>query len=244
MATRKNYYDEKYVYDMLIEYQGLVETVEDEKGHKIVVNKTYKIEQLENAITVEVLKVVRAIIFYYGYQKYMDYQELEAIGIQACFQNYLKFDPTLGFSSFNFFSIIVKKCLYGTTTRNSKKRRKIVYMEDLGDAIHSSVPPDVDRLAENLKATLIDIVDSNFVGKKRLKYKQIAEVICDYIKKTKAYISKTDMYRFCGSYSFRASDVREFLQAIRDYNPEIFSLVENTKENTDGIVDPGDESDE
>ena len=237
----KYYYDEKYVDDMLAEYQSIVETITDEKGHKIVINKTPRVEYLENSIMKEILKVVKAVIFLYRYDRYMEYDELEAIGAQACASNLLKFDATLGFSSFNFFSLIVKKCLYGTTTRNSSKRRKIVYAEDLGDAIHSPILPNIDRLADNLSDTLNDIVDSNFVGKKRQKYKQIAGVICDYIRKTKAYISKTDMYRFCGSYSFRASDVREFLQAIREYNPDIFGLVENMKENTDSIIDPGED---
>lgn len=239
--ANKFYYDEKYVDDMILEYQSIVETEEDEKGHKVAINKTPRVEFLENAIMEEVYKLIKAVIYLYRYDRYMEYDDIEAIGAHACFSNLLKFNPQYG-SSFNFFSLIVKKCLYGTTTRNSKKRKKIVYIEDLGDVIHSSIPADVDRLADNLNSTLTDIIDSNFIGKKRQKYKQIADVICDYIRKTKAYISKTDMYRFCGNYSFRASDVREFIHAIREYNPEIFSLIENEKENTDAITDPGDSS--
>lgn len=221
----KNYYNEKYVNELILEYQNTVETVSDAKGHKIVVNKTPRIEFLETQITIEVMKIVKAIIFLYRYDRYMEYDELESLGVMACFQNYLKFDPQYG-SSFNFFSLIVKKCLYGVTTRNSKKREKNVYLEDLGDAIHSPKVPNIEEFVYDLKATLYDIIDCNFLGKKRKKYSLITNVICDYIMKTKAYISKTDMYKFCGNYSLRASDIRLYINDIRKYYSEIFSIIE------------------
>ena len=68
--ARKNYYDEKYVDDMLTEYQAIVETTQDTKGRKIVINKTPRVEYLENEITKEILKVVKAIIFLYRYDRY------------------------------------------------------------------------------------------------------------------------------------------------------------------------------
>lgn len=221
----KNYYNEDYVNDMLLEYQQIAETTQDAKGHKIVINKTPRIEFLETQITIEVMKVVKAIIFLYRYDRYMEYDELESLGIMACFQNYLKFDPQYG-SSFNFFSLIVKKCLYGVTTRNSKKREKNVYLEDLGDAIHSPKVPNIEEFVYDLRAVLYDVVDCNFLSKKRKKYNLITDVICDYIMKTKAYISKTDMYRFCGNYSLRASDVRMYINDIRKYYNEISSIID------------------
>ena len=221
----KNYYNEKYVDDMLTEYQNSVETELDAKGHKIVINKTPRIEYLETQITIEVLKVVKAIIFLYRYDRYLEYDELESLGIMACFQNYLKWDPIYG-SSFNFFSLIVKKCLYGVTTRNSKKREKNVYLEDLGDAIHSPKTPNIEEFVYDLRAALYDVVDCNFLGKKRKKYNLITDVVCDYIMKTKAYISKTDMYRFCGNYSLRASDIRLYINDIRKYYDEISIIID------------------
>lgn len=221
----KNYYNEDYVNDMLLEYQQIVETTQDAKGHKIVINKTPRIEYLETQITIEVMKVVKAIIFLYRYDRYMEYDELESLGIMACFQNYLKFDPQYG-SSFNFFSLIVKKCLYGVTTRNSKKREKNVYLEDLGDAIHSPKVPNIEEFVYDLRAALYDVVDCNFLSKKRKKYNLITDVICDYIMKTKAYISKTDMYRFCGNYSLRASDIRMYINDIRKYYNEISIIID------------------
>ena len=224
--AKKNYYDEKYVDDMLMEYQAIVETTQDAKGRRIVINKTPRVEQLETEITREVLKVVKAIIFLYRYDRYfIEYDELEALGIMACFQNYLKWDPAYG-SSFNFFSLIVKKCLYGVTTRNSKKREKNVYLEDLGDAVHSSKIPNIERFADDLKDSLHDIIDSTFLGKKRKKYNMIAGVICDYIVKTKAYISKTDLYKFCGNYGLRASDVRLFINDMKGHYTDISSIIE------------------
>lgn len=221
----KNYYNEDYVNDMLLEYQQTVETTQDAKGHRIVINKTPRIEYLETQITIEVMKVVKAIIFLYRYDRYMEYDELESLGIMACFQNYLKFDPQYG-SSFNFFSLIVKKCLYGVTTRNSKKREKNVYLEDLGDAIHSPKVPNIEEFVYDLRAALYDVVDCNFLSKKRKKYNLITDVICDYIMKTKAYISKTDMYRFCGNYSLRASDIRMYINDIRKYYNEISIIID------------------
>lgn len=224
--AKKNYYDEKYVDDMLVEYQNTVETTQDPKGKKIVINKTPRIEYLETEITKEILKVVRAIIYLYRYDRYyIEYDELEALGIMACFQNYLKWDPAYG-SSFNFFSLIVKKCLYGVTTRNSAKREKNVYLEDLGDAVHSSKMTNIEGLVDNLKDILTDIIDSNFLGKKRKKYSMISNIICDYILKTKAYISKTDMYKFCGNYSLRASDIRGFVNDMKKYYGDISSIIE------------------
>lgn len=229
--ARKNYYDEKYVDDMLMEYQGIVETEQDAKGRKIVINKTPRVEFLETEITKEVLKVVKAIIFLYRYDRYfIEYDELEALGIMACFQNYLKWDPTYG-SSFNFFSLIVKKCLYGITTRNSKKREKNVYLEDLGDAVHSSRVPNIEDFVYSLEDVLRDLIDCTFLGKKRKKYLFITKVICDYIMKTKAYISKTDMYKFCGNYSLRASDIRLYINDMKKYYSDISSIIEFEADN-------------
>lgn len=223
--AKKNYYDEEYVDNMILEYQQIVETELDAKNHKIVINKTPRVEQLETDITIEVLKIVKGIIFMYRYDRYMEYEELEALGIMACFQNYLKFDPKYG-SSFNFFSLIVKKCLYGITTRNSKKREKNVYLEDLGDVVHAAKIPNIEEFVYNLNDTLIDIIDCNFLGRKRKNYNIITGIICDYIMKTKAFISKTDMYKFCGNYSLRASDIRAYVNDIKKYFTEISSIVE------------------
>ena len=222
----KNYYNEKYVDDILLEYQSIVETELDTKGRKIVINKSPRVEYLETEITKEILKIVKAIIFLYRYDRYfIEYDELEALGIMACFQNYLKWDPKYG-SSFNFFSLIVKKCLYGVTTRNSTKRKKNVYLEDLGDAVHSAKVPNIEDFVRNLNDALKDIIDSNFLGKKRKKYLSISSVICDYIMKTKAYISKTDMYKFCGNYALRASDIRTFINDMKKYYADISSIIE------------------
>ena len=73
---------------------------------------------------------------------------------------------------------------------------------------------------------MYDIVDCNFLGKKRKKYNLITDVVCDYIMKTKAYISKTDMYRFCGNYSLRASDIRLYINDIRKYYNEISIIID------------------
>lgn len=233
----RNYFDNKKVEEMILEYQSIVETTQDAKGHKIVINKTPAIEKLENDITVEILKIVKAVIFLYRYDKHMEYDELESLGIMACFQNYLKFKPGEG-SAFNFFSIIVKKCLYGVTTRNSKKKAQIVYLEDLGDAVHASREFNIEAFVDGLKDSLKDIIDSNYLGKTRKKYNMITDIICDYIRKTKAYISKTDLYRFCGNYSLRASDIRSYVKDLKKYFKNISEIIEiDTNDMDDGSDD-------
>lgn len=236
-----NYFNEKEVAQKILEYQQIVETIKDEKGHKVVVNKTPYIEKLETDITLEVLKIVKAVIFLYRYDRYMEYSELESLGIQACFQNYLKFDPQYG-SAFNFFSLIVKKCLYGLTTRNSKKREKNVYLEDLGDAVHASRELNLEEFVDNLKASLHEIIDENFLSKKRKRYILISDTICDYLKKTKSYISKTDMYRFCGNYSLRASDIRQYVHDLKPYYNNFAAIIdddEDTKDTDDAKTSTG-----
>lgn len=234
---RKNYYDDKMVTEMLLEYQSIVETTTDAKNHKIVINKTPRVEELETKITSEILKIVKAIIFLYRYDKHMAYDELEALGIMACFQNYLKFNPASG-STFNFFSLIVKKCLYGVTTRDSKKKKRIVYLEDLGDAVHASKEFNIEAFVDNLKASLVDIVDSHYLGKTRKRYNMITDIICDYIRKTKAYISKTDLYRFCGNYSLRASDIRAYVKDLKQYFENISEIIDvDSSESIDGVDD-------
>lgn len=235
MAKKKNYYfNEKETADKILEYQKIVETTADEKGRKIVINKTSRVEQLETEITKEVKKIVKAVIFLYHYERWMEYEELESLGIQACFQNYLKFNPEFG-SAFNFFSLIVKRCLYGITTRNSKKRERNVYLEDLGDAVHSARQPNIDEFIDNLNSELHEIVDSNFLGKKRRKYILVSDVICDYLHKTKIYVSKTDMYKFCGCYSLRTIDVRQFCNDIRPYYSALEGMIEKGYEQ-DGLT--------
>lgn len=222
---KQNYFDEEDVKGKLLRYQSMVETEPNAKGKPIVVNKTFKIRKLEDEITVEVLKIVKAIIYYYNYQFWEPYEDLVSVGIDACFGCYLKFDPKNG-TAFNYFSIITKKCLYGYTIRRKNKRNRETSIEERIDIKSPSYHNNVHFFVEDFKNIMENIIDENFTRKKRKKFQNVLEVLHDYLQKNEMYISKTDLYKFSSVYGIRSIDIRAFVKETKKFLPEIQSLID------------------
>lgn len=215
MKKARNYFDEETVKAMLLEYQ--------EKA--VVRDKTViiKDEILEAKIVKEVMKIVNAIIVVYRYYIFEDSDDLMQHGMKACYENFMKFNPEKG-TAFNFFSIIAKISLLNYTDRRQKHRNH----QDIQEQISLESPQIVnyEMLFDELEDTLFGIVDENYIGNKRKKYVKIASLILDYLRKTKKFVSKSDLYSWCRSYGIKNTEVREFVKSISEYNTEIFSLVD------------------
>lgn len=208
------YYDEKYVSGMLLEYQRTIKIQDD--------RLIYKDKKLEHDITIEVLKIVSAIIYTYNYQYFEPYLDLIQHGVLNCLKNYHKFAPSKG-TSYNLFSKIAKVSLMNYTTRKKKHRNHQNIDDQL--ELHAHIPADYDLLMNNLEDTLFDILDHNYLGDARKKYIKVASLLLRYFRSTKKFISKSDLYAFCRSYGVRQNVVREFIHQMQSYSVQIFENV-------------------
>ncbi len=214
MKKARNYFDEETVKAMLLEYQ---KSIVKRDGVVIIKN-----EVLENQITKEVMKIVNAIIVVYRYYIFEDNDDLMQHGMKACYENFIKFDPSKG-TAFNFFSIIAKISLLNYTDRRQKHRNH----QDIQDQIslESRQYVNYEMFFDDLEDVLFGIIDENFIGTKRKKYVKIASVILDYLRKTQKFVSKSDLYSWARGYGIKNTEVREFVKTIGDFDVEIFSLV-------------------
>ena len=96
------YFNEEQVTKWIFEYQKTAVIERDEDGNDVIVWKDKKLEEL---ISLEILKIVKAIIQVYRYYVFEPYEDCVQYGMMSCFTNYLKWKPEKG-TAFNFFSII------------------------------------------------------------------------------------------------------------------------------------------
>jgi len=234
MVSDKNYFNEEYVQGMINEYQRKAVTLPNEKNKPVVQNTDFLFKKLEEDITVEVQKLVKAIIYIYGYQRFEPFDDLMQAGMLACFPNFLKFNKKNG-TAFNFFSLISKRSLLNYTTRKKKHRE----VQDIADKVNIHSPKyqdDIDFSVDDLERVLSQIVDENFLGKKRNKFQIIVSIICDYLRKNRKYIGKSDLYKFAGGYGMRSLDMREFINDVKYMYPNICMLLDTEDEGSYGIT--------
>ena len=211
MASEKKYYfDEENFQKLLTEYQRTAIVY-----NGVVINKD---EKVERELVNQVQKIVIAIINQYHYHLFEDVEDLKQEGAKACFTNFIKFTPNKG-TAFNYFSIIVKIHLLNYTDRR-KKHRNLSDVDECVD-VESRKELNYDLFFENLETTLFKIIDENFVGNKRKKYTKIASIIIGYLKKSKVYTSKSDMYSWLRSYGFKSGEAREFIKAMSNFYPDL-----------------------
>jgi len=199
---------------MLFEYQQT--TVMKDKVAII------KNEVLEEKLIKEITKIVNAIIMVYRFYIFEDYEDLKQHATQACYTNFMKFHPSKG-TCFNYFSIISKRCLTNYTDRRKKHRN----LQDISEQVDLEGRYEInyETLFDNLEDTLFGIIDENFIGTRRKKYVKITSLMIDYLRKTKKFISKSDLYSWMRSYGIKNTDVREFVKTMEAYSSEIFEVV-------------------
>lgn len=230
-----NYFNEEYVKDLIFKFQATAktETIEiiGKTKNKTKVVITEKDDKLEHLITIEILKVVKAVIQVYRYYVFEPYDDCVQHGIMNCITNYIKFHPSKG-TAFNFFSIIAKRSLLNYTDRKKKHRNLNNIDDQIGLKARQII--DFDFFLEELYNTLGEIINQNFLGKKRKMYLKISKLLADYLFKTKKYISKTDFYTWCRSYGIRSIDVRDFILKMNRHEPTLFEGVNQVEEDLIG----------
>ena len=217
---KNNYFDEKKVSTWILEYQHTAVREIDSGGIETIV---WKDLVLEEKIMTEVIKIVKAIIQVYRYYIFEDYDDCLQHGSMSCFQNFMKWTPPKG-TCFNFFSIISKRSLLNYTDRRKKHRNHNDIAEQID--LYDSKTMNFDFYLEEFRDNLIEIVNNNFVGKKRKGFIEISLILVDYLFKTKKFVSKTDFYSWARSYGKRSIDIREFMKAMREHGAELFGDAE------------------
>jgi len=222
MAKTKsnNYFNEEKVSKWILEYQKTAVREIDSEGIEIVV---WKDPIIEERIMIEVVKIVKAIIQVYRYYIFEDYDDCLQHGSMSCFQNFMKWTPSKG-TCFNFFSIISKRSLLNYTDRRKKHRNHNDIAEQVD--LYDEKTMNFDFYLEEVRDTLLDIIDHSFVGKKRKNFIEISLILIDYLYKTKKFVSKTDFYSWARSYGKRSIDIREFMKAMREHGTELFGDAE------------------
>ena len=211
LKTTRKYFDEEHFKTTLEEYKKSL-VFRDNK----VVSKD---EKLEYDLVKQVEKIVNAIIIVYRYYIFEDYEDLKQHALSACFTNFLKFDPSKG-TAFNYYSIISKICLLNYTERKQKHRNHKNIDEQLD--LEAKEIMNYDLFFDELEDTLFGIVDERFIGSKRTRYIKIASIILDYLRKTKKFVGKSDLYAWGRSLGVKNNLIREFVNDMSKYNSEIF----------------------
>jgi DNA-directed RNA polymerase specialized sigma subunit len=156
----------------------------------------------------------------YRYYIWEDYDDLMQHGLNSCYTNFVKFDQSKG-TAFNYFSIIAKISLLNYTDRK-KKHRNHDDIEDYNTVLKSREVANYELFFDDLEDTLFGIIDGNYIGKKRIEYTRIASVIIDYLRKTKKFVSKSDLYAWGRSLGIKNNQIREFVKEMSNHNTEIF----------------------
>jgi hypothetical protein len=214
-ASEKNYYfDEESFQKMLRKYKRVTKM----KDNKVLCKDL----ELEERMVKEIEKIVNAIIIVHRYYVFEDYDDLKQHALNACYLNFLKFSPDKG-TSYNYFSIISKISLLNFTTRR-KKHRNHSNIEDCLELEHIE-PLNYDLFFDDLENTLFGVIDENYIGKKRIEYVKIASIILDYLRKTKKFIGKSDLYAWGRSFGIKNNNIREFVKEMNTFREEIFNGV-------------------
>lgn len=222
MAKTKsnNYFNEEKVSKWILEYQKTAVREINSDGIEEVV---WKDPIIEERIMIEVVKIVKAIIQVYRYYIFEDYDDCLQHGSMSCYQNFMKWTPSKG-TCFNFFSIISKRSLLNYTDRRKKHRNHNDIAEQVD--LYDEKTMNFDFYLEEIRDTLLDIINHSFVGKKRKNFIEISLILVDYLYKTKKFVSKTDFYSWARSYGKRSIDIREFMKAMREHGAELFGDAE------------------
>ncbi len=200
-----------------------------EKDEKIkiklirIMNEDKDFKDLENKITVEIQKIVKAIIYRHKFTIFEPFDDLFQVAMLNCFPNYLKFHEDKG-SAFDYFSLIAKRSLLNYTTRR-KKQREVQSIEEKINIKSPNYNDNFEISVESMGKEIKKIIDENFLGKKRKKYQIICEIIVDYLMKNKSYVGKSDLYKFASVFGMRNIDIREFSQNIKRYYPNICEML-------------------
>jgi hypothetical protein len=210
----KNYFNEEEFRLFIKEYQN---TTIIRNNKPIIKN-----EILENKLVKSVAKIINAIIMVYRYHVFEDFDDLKQHAMEACYKNFLKFNPEKG-TAFNFFSIIAKISLLNYTDRRKKHRNHQNIEEQL--SLEGKEYTNYDFILDNLENVFDSIIDQNYIGTKRKKYIKIAALLINYLRKTRKFVSKSDLYSWCRSYGIKNTEVREFIKDIKKYNEKIFEGV-------------------
>lgn len=215
-SSSRNYFNELQCQEMLTQYKETA--VVDSEG--IVIEKD---DCVEKNLVKTIEKIVVAIINTHHYYVFEDYGDLKQHALSACYKNFLKFDPSKG-TAFNYFSIISKMSLLNYTTRKKKHRNH----HDINDMLEleSAEELNYDLFFDSLEETLFKIINENYIGKNRKQYIRIAVIILDYLRKTKKFISKSDLYSWGRSYGIKNVHMREFVNEMKKYNTEIFAGIQ------------------
>jgi len=218
MAKKKksNYFNEEEFQKNLREYQNSA-IVRD----GVTVQKNEKIEAY---LVKEVEKIVNAIIMVYRYYIFEDYEDLRQHALQACYTNFLKFNPNKG-TCFNYFSLISKMSLLNYTSRRKKHRNHSNIEEQID--LNARKEINYDMFFEDLESTLFNIIDENYIGEQRKKYNKVASLIIDYLRKTNKFVSKSDLYSWIRSFGIKNNVVREFVKEMGQHNTKIFSIIDD-----------------
>jgi hypothetical protein len=209
-STRK-YFDEEKFRKTLLDYKNSLVF----RDGKVVI----KDEKLEYDLVKQVEKIVNAIIIVYRYYIFEDYDDLKQHALSACYSNFLKFDPSKG-TAFNYYSIISKISLLNYTDRKQKHRNHKNIDDELD--LEAKETMNYDLFFDELENTLFGVIDENFIGTKRTRYIKIASIILDYLRKTKKFVGKSDLYAWGRSLGVKNNQIREFVNDLSRYNSDIF----------------------
>lgn len=220
---RQNYFNNKEVSKKILELHELDRQLEKDKNNREIYNKMRKVEE---EITVEIRKIVKAIIMLYSFWRFDDYNDLEQTGIMNAIMNYRKFDPTKG-SAFNFFSLIAKKSLLAYTIKGKNYRQKEmhngIYMEDIYSDVEQIENNDNNMkfFLNEFKGNISDTIEE-FIDEEEDKEKKhfIKEHFIDFLEEN-LFFKKKPFYEKLKKHNVNMKECRNFIKFLDNHFYEV-----------------------
>ena len=205
-----NYFNNDVVQGWIEEYLSYSEEERKEDPHALL---------LREKILVEVSKVVNGIIFTHKFTIWEPYDDLFQEAMEASIKALEKFNPNYitgagkKATSFNYFSLVAKRCLKFYTIRN-RKFRENSQIEDYTESLTST--EDVDELNETIISDdFIQQLNEVFSDQKVKKLAPLVDILKEYLQKI-GHFNKRDFFRFSKSYGWSPNLIRKFLKIIRE----------------------------
>ncbi len=211
--TKDNYFDNKMVEELIVNYQK----------NECIKEKN----KLKEIIMIHVNEIIKRIISCYDFARFEEREDLLQHAAEACFKSIKNFNPfhPKYSSAFNWFSLTAKRSLLNYTLRKKKHRGH----QDIDEHCYiefSNKEINTRFIEDDFQKELFFIIDNNFLSIQRNNYIKITMILTNYLIKTRKF-KKTDFYAWARSHGFTNAICRQYLKDIsKHFNKIIIDIIE------------------
>lgn len=221
-AKKNMYFDEELVKDLIVnQYQPYLDYGVNEKGKRVCISRERASKEVEKEIMANLYLIANAIINKYRYWRFDTVDELQAESLKAMYVYLPNYVPGKG-SCFDLFSIICKRHLLNFTIKNY--RHRLTADIDICYDVANVEETNYNIFFENLEKTFFEIINCNYVGKKRKKYIELTSILIEYLNKNKKVVGKNDLLSAFKEYSYKSTEYKKFIADMLKFKQKFYDL--------------------